>query len=187
MAVAEPAVRLITAKEFLLMPDDGIPKELVRGRIVTMNVPAPRHGHFCSRISRWVGVFAEDEHDLGRVMTNDSGVVTERDPDTVRGPDVSYYSYNRLPKGPLPEGYLDVVPDAAFEVRSPTDSWPRTYARVNELLSAGVSVVCVLDPRTGSLMVCEHDAPARTLYKGDTLTLADLFPGFELPITRLFE
>ena len=34
--------------EFLMMPDDGVPRELVRGRIVTMNVPAPRHGYFCA-------------------------------------------------------------------------------------------------------------------------------------------
>ena len=37
--------------------------------------------------------------DLGRVVTNDSGIVTQRDPDTVRGADVAYYSYARLPKG----------------------------------------------------------------------------------------
>ena len=34
-----------------------------------------------------------DEHDLGHVLSNDSGVITERDPDTVRGADISFYSY----------------------------------------------------------------------------------------------
>jgi Uma2 family endonuclease len=186
MATAQLAERLITAKEFLLM-DDGTPSELVRGRIVKMNVPAPRHGHFCSRIARWLGVFAEDENDLGRVMTNDAGVITEHDPDSVRGPDVSYYSYKRLPKGPLPEGYLDVVPDAAFEVRSPSDRWSATQAKVTELLNAGVQVVCVLDPRHESVTVWDQDGPPHTLHKGDTLTLPTVLPGFELPIARLFE
>ncbi|MBI2807282.1 MAG: Uma2 family endonuclease [Planctomycetes bacterium] len=187
MASADLLEGLMTAAEFRLLPDDGIPKELVRGKVVTMNVPAPRHGHFCSRLSRWIGVFAEDENDLGRVVTNDSGVVTERDPDTVRGPDISYYSYKRLPKGPFPEGYLEVAPDAAFEVRSPTDSWHRTHNRVNDLLNAGVAVVCVLDPRTESLTVYNLESPPRVLYKGDTLTLPDVLPGFELPIVRFFE
>lgn len=186
MATAELRDRLLSAKEFLLLPDDGVPKELVRGRIVPMNVPAPRHGLYCSRISRWIGVFAEDEHDLGRVMSNDSGVVTEHNPDTVRGPDVSYYSYERLPKGPLPEGYLDVVPNAAFEVRSPCDSWPKSIARAVELLTAGVSVVCIVDPRTESVHVYENDAAPRILDKGDTLTLSTVLPGWELPIARLF-
>lgn len=186
MATAELRERLITAKEFLLMPDDGVPKELVRGRIVTMNVPAPKHGYYCALIVQLFGEFVRS-HDLGRIMSNDSGVVTEHDPDTVRGPDVTYYSFKRLPKGPLPEGYLDVTPDAAFEVRSPTDNWVKTNAKVNELLSAGVSIVCVLDPRTESITVVDGQGPPRVLYKGDTLTLPDVLPGFELPIARLFE
>jgi Uma2 family endonuclease len=186
MATAELSERLLTASEFLSMPDDGIPKELVRGRIVTMNVPAPKHGYFCALLCRFVGNFA-DEKDQGRVVTNDSGVITERDPDTVRGPDISYYSFQRLPKGPLPEGYLDIAPDAAFEVRSPTDRWAETRQRVNELLNADVTVVCVLDPRTESITVYDNEGPPRVLYKGDLLTLPTVLPGFELPISRLFE
>ena len=187
MATAEVMERLITAQELLLMPDDGIPKELVRGRIVTMNVPAPRHGHFCALICRLVGNYAEDEKDLGRVMTNDSGVVTERGPDTVRGPDVSFYSYKRVPKGALPDGYLDVAPEIVFEVRSPTDRWSETGAKVNEYLNGAVLAVCVLDPRTESITVYDNDGPPRVFYKGDTLTLPDILPGFEMAIARLFE
>lgn len=186
MATAELAERLITAQEFLMMPDDGVPRELVRGRMVEMNVPAPRHGYFCALIVQLVGEFVR-RHDLGRIMSNDAGVVTERDPDSVRGPDVSYYSYERLPEGPIPAGYLDVVPNAAFEVRSPTDRWSETLDKVKELLSAGVSVVCVLDPRTESLSVYDNDNPPNVLYKGDTLTLPTVLSGFELPIARLFE
>lgn len=185
MATAELSQRLITAEEFLLL-DDGVPSELVRGRIVPMNSPAPRHGYFCALIVLLFGEFVR-LHDLGRIMSNDSGVITERGPDTVRGPDVSYYSFQRLPRGPLPAGYLDVAPDAAFEVRSPGDSWSKTFAKVKELLSAGVLVVCILDPRTESFTVCNNEGPPLVLYKGDTLTLPDLFPGFELPIARLFE
>jgi Uma2 family endonuclease len=92
-----------------------------------------------------------------------------------------------LPKGPLPEGYLEVVPNAAFEVRSPTDSWKRTRSRVDELLNAGVSLVCVVDPRTESITVYDNDGPPRPLYKGDMLTLPDVLPEFAMPIARLFE
>ena len=57
----------------------------------------------------------------------------------------------------------------------------------NEILDAKVLVVCVLDPRTESLTVYDNDNPPSVLYKGVTLTLPDLLPGFELPIARLFE
>lgn len=186
MASAEIMERLITAEEFLALPDDGYVRELVRGRIVTMNVPAPRHGYFCALITLLLGEFVRPR-DLGRVMSNDSGVVTEHDPDSVRGADVSFYSYARLPKGPLPEGYLEVAPELAFEVRSPSDRWIATQAKVNEYLSAGVLTVCVLDPRTESITVYGPDDPPTVLYKDATLTLPAILPGFELPVARLFE
>src|SRR5262249_54756044 len=98
MATAEA---LLTAEEYLLLPDDGQPSELVRGRLVTMNMPAPRRGQICAKIARFLGNFA-DQHDAGHVLTNDSGVVTERDPDTVRGAAVAFYGYDQVPRGPLP-------------------------------------------------------------------------------------
>src|SRR5262249_5735735 len=89
MTVAEA---LLTAAEFRQLPDDGQRRELVRGKVVVMNVPAPRHGQICVKVVRILGRFL-DAHDLGHLVSNDSGVVTERDPDTVRGADVSFYSY----------------------------------------------------------------------------------------------
>ncbi len=47
---------------------------------------------------------------------NDAGVITERDPDTVRGADVAFYSYRRVPKDAEPEGYPDAIPEFVFEV-----------------------------------------------------------------------
>ena len=87
-----------------------------------MNMPRPRHGQICARIVYLLERFQED-HPLGHVVSNDCGVVTEHNPDTVRGADVAFYSYGRVPPGPLPRGYLTVVPELVFEVRSPTDRW----------------------------------------------------------------
>jgi Uma2 family endonuclease len=79
--------RLITAEEFLQMPDppDGSRQELVRGVIETMPPPSTYHGVCCSRLNRRIGNFVE-ERNLGHLASNDSGFITERDPDTVRGP-----------------------------------------------------------------------------------------------------
>src|SRR5262249_54324055 len=148
---------------------------------------APRHGYFCNQIGRILGNFVE-EHDLGRVMSNDSGVLTHRGPDTVRGADVCYYSYTRLPKGPLPEGYLPVVPELIFEVRSPTDRWSQIITKVGEYFSAGVGIVCVLDPQTEQLIVYHADEGQRVVSAEDELTLPDLFgPEFRIPVRRFLE
>src|SRR5207249_472230 len=113
------AEKLLTAEEYLRLPDNGQPTELVRGKVVSVNVPTPRHGQICGQVAYLLRRFLED-HDVGHVVCNDSGVLTERDPDTLRGADVAYYSYQRVPRGPLPAGYLPVAPEVVFEVRSPT-------------------------------------------------------------------
>jgi len=90
---------------------------------------------------------------MGRVVSNDGGIRTERDPDTVRGGDVAYYSYARVPQGPLPAGYLDVVPDWCSRSRSPTDRWSRLITKAGEYLEAGVTVVCLLDQVSETVQV----------------------------------
>lgn len=81
MSTASVTTPLLTAEEFAERPDPGYPEELVRGRIVPMPQPKPRHGEICSKADRILGLFAE-ERDLGRVVCNDAGVITERGPDT---------------------------------------------------------------------------------------------------------
>jgi Uma2 family endonuclease len=166
--VAEP--RLLTAEEFAALPDEGQKMELVRGRIVYVNMPAARHGKICATIARLLGNFAE-EHNLGHVLSNDSGVITQRGPDSVRGMDVAFYSYERVPPGLLPEGYLKVVPDLSFEVRSPSDRWPKILAKMAEYLDASVPVVCIADQLTASVHVYQADEPVRILTAEQELQL----------------
>ena len=135
---------LMTAEEYARRPDPGYPEELVRGRVVPMPLPNRRHGQICYRVARFFGDFV-DRHDLGHILTNDAGVITERGPDTVRGADVAFYTYARLPKGPLAASYGPEVPDLVVEVVSPSDRWPKVLAKVAEYLGAGVTVVVVLD------------------------------------------
>ncbi|MGH7135244.1 MAG: Uma2 family endonuclease, partial [Pirellulales bacterium] len=94
---------LLTAEEYLRLPDNGCPTELVRGRVISVNVPNFHHGLLCNRLGRLIGNYGED-HQLGYTLNNDAGVITERDPDSVRGPDVSFYSYARVPNGAIPAG-----------------------------------------------------------------------------------
>jgi Uma2 family endonuclease len=183
MATAEA---LLTAEEYALLPDNGRRTELVRGRVIAMNLPAPRHGQICSKVDRILGNFV-DEHDLGHVVSNDAGVVTERDPDTVRGPDLAFYSYARLPRGRLPEGYLPVVPELVLEVRSPTDRWKDVLAKAVEYLNAGVTFVCILDPVSETAHVYHADQPERVFTAEQELALPELLPDFRAVVGRFFE
>ena len=182
MATAEA---LMTAEEFGLRPDPGHPEELDRGRIIRLTPPDRRHGFVCNQAGRILGNFVE-EHDLGRVMSNDSGVITERGPDTVRGADVCYYSYKRLPKGPLATGYGPEVPELVVEVRSASDRWVEIHEKVAEYLRAGVLAVVVLDPKPQTAHVFSADGPPIMLESEDELVLAGVLEGFRVRVGRFF-
>jgi Uma2 family endonuclease len=185
MATAEMAA-LMKAEEFGRRPDPGHPEELVRGRIVRRPPTKPRHGEVCAQCVHLFKRFLDD-HDVGRVVGNDAGVIIRRDPDTVRGPDVAFYSYERLPKGPLPRGYLPQIPELVVEVRSPGDRWKETHEKVAEFLGAGVLVVVVLDPGPKSAHVFGAEEEPRKLGADDELALPGILEGFRLRVGRFFE
>jgi len=120
-------------------------------------------------------------------MSNDSGVITDREPDTVRGADVSYYSFSRLPRGPLAEGYGNEIPELVVEVRSPGDRWRDIQKKITEYLQAGVLAVVVLDPGPRTAHVFSADDPPRTLGAEDELTLPGILDGFRVRVGRFFE
>ena len=177
---------LWTAEDFGKRPDPGHPEELVQGRIIEMPPPDRLHGFVCGRTSYWLNLFLE-ERDLGRVMSNDSGVITGRDPDTVRGADVAFYSYERLPRGPLPVGYGPQVPELVVEVRSASDRWSEILEKVGEYLAAGVLAVVVLDPEPRVAHVFSGEAAPRRLGASEELTLPGVLDEFRAVVGRFFE
>jgi Uma2 family endonuclease len=125
-------LELMTSEDFGKRPDPGYPEELVRGRLVAMSVPDRRHGYDCGKTNLVFGNFV-DERSIGRVLSNASAVITKRGPDTVRGADVAYYSYARLPRGPLASGYGLEVPELVIEVRSPSDRWREIHEKITSI------------------------------------------------------
>jgi Uma2 family endonuclease len=180
-----PPPKLLTAEEYLALPDDGRLTELVKGVIVEMPSPRPAHGYVCSNFSGALRDYVRPR-DLGRVVSNDSGVVTERGPDTTRGPDVAYYSYDRVPRGPLPEGYWP-APDLVVEVRSPSDRTSVVMAKVGEYLAVGVRVVLVAWPEQTTVMAYSEEFFNRSFGADEDLVLPELFPDFRVSVRTFFE
>lgn len=105
----------------------------------------------------------------------------------MRGADVAFYGYQRLPPGPVPRDHLlSVVPDLVFEVRSPSDRWSAVLAKMTEYLEAGVTTVCVVDPESETILVYRDNELPRTLHNSDELTLPEVLGEFRLPPRRLF-
>lgn len=119
-------------------------------------------------------------------MAGNSRVRTREGPDTVRGADIAYWSYERVPKGEIPEGLIPVAPDLVIEVRSPSDRWTDIFGRMLEYLRAGVRVVCIIDPDTETLSIYRPDEIQQILTADDEITLPDILPGFRVVVGKLF-
>jgi Uma2 family endonuclease len=180
------ATALLTAEEYADLPDDGPPSELVRGVVVPGRFSFPRHGEICVQVSCLLMEYLETRR-IGRAVCNNAGVITERNPDTVRGPDISYYSYSRTPRGRLPQGYLPVAPELVIEVRLRAERWGKIYTKAAEYLCAGVTLVCVLDQQTETAHIFHADQPPREVKGDEELTQPEVFPDFRVPVRRFFE
>jgi Uma2 family endonuclease len=176
--------KLLTAEEFFLQPEpvDGSQQELVRGEIVTMAPPGGMHGVCCHKADRLIGVFVADNH-LGTVACNDTGLITRRDPDSVRSPDVSYWSKDRLKE--IPVGYIDVAPDLLVEVLSPSNSWKQIHIKLVEYFAKGVRLVWVIAPEDRTLTIYRTPDEGRLLHENATVTGEDVLQGFTCRVSDL--
>src|SRR5207237_5166732 len=118
---------LMTAED-LLKP--GVPEraDLVRGVLVVHEPPGFRHGEITVRVAIALGTYV-DTRDLGRVVAGDAGFKLQSDPDTVRGADIAFVSWERMPQE-SPVGFPPLGPDLVVEVLSPGDRPGETLAKI---------------------------------------------------------
>lgn len=181
MAIAKA---ITTAGELRRVPDNGFRYELVRGELIRMPPVGPEHGRTAVDLASPLREHVE-EHRLGWVMV-EVGYRLERDPDTVRAPDVSFLAASRIPPTGLPPGYVEGAPDVAAEVVSPDDTAAEIEEKVQEYLRHGSRLVLVVHPRTRTVTAYRPDGSARVLRGDDTIEGGDVVPGFALSIRALF-
>lgn len=168
------------------MPDDDQKHELQAGVLVTEPPPGFRHGRVAARVVELLGPHVR-QHRLGAVISNDSGFILSRSPDTVRGPDVAFVSRERV------EGVTDLLrafpgaPDLAVEVLSPSNTAASIHAKVADYLAAGTRCVWVVDAETETVRAYRSLLGPRTFEGDDVLEVEDVLPGFRTTVAELFE
>lgn len=183
---------LMTAEELLAYPMPDKRVELVRGQLIVREPPGMRHGEYAARVAVALSNFLSRDRESrgateirGRVLTCDAGFTLARNPDTVRGPDVSYVSRERW-AGPLPVGYGEFAPDLAIEIMSPGDRVGALLAKVGDLLDAGSQLVWVVDPSRQLISVFRADGSQQILGVNDVLDGGAVLPGFAFAVAELF-
>ncbi len=182
------ATKLLTAEEYLANPEFNWTRtELVNGEVVELSPPpGAQHGMICMNVGYHLSRFAR-ETGLGLVFGNDTAVRTTRNPDSVRGADVMYYSIARLPRDQVTQGVPEIPPDVVFEIVSPNDRMREVRAKVNEYLAAGVGLVGVVDPRNRTVSLFRDDElNSVVLVEAEMLRGLPELPGFELAVSDIF-
>src|SRR5262249_3309170 len=150
--------------------------ELVRGEVIELPPPMKPHGVVAMNVGGLLRDFTF-KRDKGYVTCNDTGVILERDPDTVRGPDVALYEDATSFEEVHPK-YGEVPPRLAVEVLSPSDRADRVQRKITDYLRNGVELVWVVDPETRTVTVYRTDKGPRCLHGDEELTGEDVLPGF---------
>jgi len=174
-----------------LYPDHQI--ELREGKISIMSPSDSVSGEIGFRFGILLGTWVYN-HNLGRVLDSSTGF---RMPNgDLLSPDASFVSREQLKQNP--RTYASVVPQLIVEIKSSRDRIRGIEEKIALFLSQGVQVGILIDPdrhivriyRAGGLSkdadTGELIPQGTTLHDGDTLTIPELFPGWEIPITSLW-
>ncbi len=185
MATTSTQTKLITADDLLQLYSRGVRGELIRGELCETMPSGGRHGEVVVNIVIPMGSFVKSRR-LGRLAGSDSGVLLERDPDTVREPDIAFISAERLPLDVEVTGYYEVAPDLVVEVVSPSDSAREVMDKALMWLSYGTRMVWAANPESRSVDVYRPGERTVTLTESDTLDGLDILPGFTCPVANIF-
>lgn len=106
-----------------------------------------------------------------------------------RRPDLTFVARERWPLPAVPTEdppALEVVPNLAVEVVSPTNTAAEVFGKMQEYFNAGVQLVWVIYPLQRSIQVFESPKQSRVLREGDELDGGTVLPGFRLSVSDLF-
>jgi len=181
----DTATKLITAEELLLMPNTKYGCELVRGKIIRYMPTGAIHGIVSARIGQFLSNFVR-EHPLGIVFGAETGFYIFQTPDTVRAPDASFVGNEKLAKHGISEKFFSGAPDLAVEVVSPSDKKTDIEDKINDYLTAGVSIIWVIYPKNRIVAVYRQSDVVSILRDEDELDGESVLPDFRLSLTELF-
>jgi Uma2 family endonuclease len=181
MSIKIPSIT--TADQLLAASKDLDPCELVRGELIMMTPASFHHGRIENRIQALLSEFVYSK-DLGEITPGDTGFLLERDPDTVRTPDVAFVCATRMQSEIT--GYFQGPPDLAVEICSPNDQPKEIAAKVAEYLRFGVQVVWEVAPKQRTVTVHRPGCEPKVFAENDTLKEPALLPGFEVLVKQFF-
>lgn len=177
--------RLLTGEEFWRLGEDRTEHaELVAGRVIPGMPTGHEHGDIEATITALLLLFVRQAK-LGKVMSGEVGLYTQRNPDTIRAADVLFISNGRYAK--ITSGsFLDVAPELIVEILSPDDSWRTVDKKLREYFAAGVVLVWIVNLESRTVTAYRSMTDVREFGADDILSADEVLPGFAISVDEIF-
>ena len=156
--------------------------ELIRGVLHVREPAGDRHGRVVMNLTLRLGTHVQAT-DAGQLFAAETGFRLPNVPHTVRAPDIGFIRRERVPEPTT--GFLEIAPDLAVEVLSPSDRPGETLAKVGDWLEAGVRLVWVIDPERRLARAYRPDGRESTLDDDASLDGEDVLPGFTCKLAAI--
>jgi Uma2 family endonuclease len=174
-ATVEDVTRLRSAEKRLY--------ELVDGTLVEKSM-GWQESLLAAILLHWLHTYL-DSHRIG-VATGADGM-TRLFGDTVRGPDVSFIAWERMPNGQIPVAPIpDMVPNFVIEVISTSNTYSEMSRKRREYFHAGVELLWMVDHRTRTVTVYRSALDATVYQEDEVLDGGKVLPGWQVSISELF-
>ena len=177
---------MVSPDEFLLHPAASERSELVRGCVRVMTPASGGHGLVSGNIFVLLSVHVR-RHGLGVCFADSTGYTLPNLMNTVRAPDASFVRTDRLPPEGVNEGFLQLAPDLAVEVLSPSESAADLSEKLDDYFAAGTRAVWVIEAATRSVTIHVLDQQPVVVARDEVLHGGIVLPLFACSVAELFE
>jgi Uma2 family endonuclease len=184
-----PPARTLTAAELMVLPEDGIHRELIRGELRErpMTTRNRKHSRVESRVAQLLWNWLDQQPEpRGLVHSGEAGFRLIPDPETLVGIDVAYASAELVAKTGESLAFYDGPPVLAVEVISPSDRHEEIVEKVALYLEVG-TVVWVVDPDFRVVTAHRKGLEPEAFNVRQELTGDPYLSGFRIPVARIFE
>jgi Uma2 family endonuclease len=133
---------------------------------------------------QWLRNYLENEN-LG-IVTGADGF-SELYSGVVRGPDVAFISWERLPDGKIPTSPVPtIVPNFVIEVLSLSNTYGEMSRKRREYFQAGVELAWFVDPRNRTIAAYHSSTKYRLIREGEMIDAAPVLPDWRFNTDELF-
>ncbi|WP_332943745.1 MULTISPECIES: Uma2 family endonuclease [unclassified Microcoleus] len=155
--------------------------ELESGKIIIVGPSDIVSSEIGIRLSAFLFVWVNPRR-LGRIFDSAGGFIL---PDAnLTAPDVSFVRASRIRQSP--RYFAELVPDLVVEIKSQSDRIKPLEKKILNFIQLGAQVGILIDPDEQTVTVYRQEGEPIVLGNEDILTVAELFPGWELPISQLW-